>query len=110
MPTMTQAQLDCLWHKYASRLENEADPDVIREDYHEEIAHLGGIVVYGRGALGLQQATAVLDDLTKRGCAVFEDPAREGADCAVVIFLPERGGTPDNGSLRPDQEEGWPCN
>lgn len=106
MSTMTQDQLDSIWHKYASRLENDADPDVVREDYHEEIAHLGGIVVHGRGALGTQQATAVLDDLKKRGCKVLEDSAQEKADCAVIVFLPEGDGNVPNGELRLAPKEG----
>ena len=89
MTTMTQDKLQNIWNKYARRLDNDADPDVVHGDYYEELSRLGGIVVQGRGNLDQQRADAVVNDLRRRGCSVLNDPAREGVDSALLLFTPE---------------------
>jgi hypothetical protein len=89
MTTITQDKLQCQWTKYASRLDNDADPDLIRGDFYEEVARQGGIVLSGRGGLDRQQADAMVADLRRRGCTVLKDPARDD-ECAMVLFLPDQ--------------------
>lgn len=93
MPTMTQETLQNIWHKYAARLDNDADSDVVRGDYYQEVSHLGGLAITGRGELDQQQADAVVNDLCRRGCTVLRDPARHEEDSAFVLFAPEKIGT-----------------
>jgi hypothetical protein len=90
MIMMTQEHLQTIWHKYAGRLDNDADSDVVRADFHEELGRLGGIVLSGRGGLDREQADALLDTLQEKGCAVLHDPAGEGEDAALVLFLPDQ--------------------
>jgi hypothetical protein len=88
MTMITQEKLDTIWDKYAERFDNDANPDVIRMDYQEEVANLGGIEIAGRGHPDWHEAKALVDTLKERGWAVLDDPAREGQEDALVLFLP----------------------
>ena len=96
MKTITQEAIQGIWEKFARRLDNDADQDVVLGDYYQEIADLGGIVVNGRGSLDQDAAESMLDTLRERGCAVLDDPARNGEEDAIILFLPEH---PDSPSL-----------
>lgn len=96
MKTITQEAIQGIWKKYACRLDNDGDPDVVLADYYEEIADLGGISVRGRGCLDEDAAKDMLDTLRERGCAVLDDPADDGEEDAIILFLPEH---PDSRSL-----------
>ena len=106
MTMMTQLELQDLWRKYAVRLENDADPDVVRADYDEELARLSGIHVNGRGGLPPDVAKPIVDLLKDKGCAVLDDPAREGEDAALVLFLPEEARIDTNLPPRPQGQNG----
>ena len=86
MKKITQEAIQGIWEKYARRLDNDADPDIVLADYYEEIADLGGIVVNGRGTLDKDAAEAMLDTLRERGCVVLDDPAQEGQADRFILF------------------------
>lgn len=86
---MTQERLKTIWQTYAARLDNDGDPDVVRADYDEDVSRHGGIMVQGRGRMDDLSAKALVETLKERGCAVLDDPAREGDDAALVLFLPD---------------------
>jgi hypothetical protein len=89
MVMMTQEKLQALWQTYVARLDNDGDSDVLRADYDEEVSRQGGILVRGLGGMDHLSAKDLVETLKERGCAVLDDPAREGEDAALVIFLPE---------------------
>jgi hypothetical protein len=89
MTAITQETLQHIWVKFATRIANDGDPDLIRGDFYEEVSRQGGIVIAGRGGLDQQAADAMIADLRRRGCSVLNDPARDGED-ALVLFLPDQ--------------------
>ena len=76
MTTITQENTPEHLAQVRCPADNDADPDVVRGDYYEELGRLGGIVVQGRGELDQERADAVVNDLRRRGCTVLRDPAR----------------------------------
>ena len=85
---ITQEKLDRIWQKHQRRIDNDGEPDVVIADFYEEISELGGMTVQGSERLGGEESQRLLDFLQGRGCAVLDDPAREGEPFPVLIFLP----------------------